>query len=71
MGQGRAKKASKSQKRAEHGLKMARNAQVDSDSDGVVDTWQSLFGEAPTLCDGLYDGHVVVTDQGITEAPGA
>eukprot|EP00438_Fugacium_kawagutii_P007991 Skav234597 [mRNA] locus=scaffold5214:85992:100513:- [translate_table: standard] len=45
--------------------------QVDSDADGVPDTWQGLFGSdvlPADLCDGLYDGHVVVTDQGITEA---
>eukprot|EP00434_Breviolum_minutum_P014889 symbB.v1.2.013124.t1/scaffold923.1/size151761/7 len=44
---------------------------VDSDSDNVPDTWQGLFGSdvLPTdLCDGVYDGHVVVTDVGITEA---
>ncbi|CAJ1370769.1 unnamed protein product [Effrenium voratum] len=44
---------------------------VDSDSDGTADTWYSIFGSevtTDTLCDGIYDGHVVVTDQGMTEA---
>ncbi|CAE7448576.1 unnamed protein product [Symbiodinium natans] len=44
---------------------------VDSDYDGVADTWQGLFGSEVTsanLCDGIHDGHAVVTDQGITEA---
>ncbi|CAE7774161.1 unnamed protein product, partial [Symbiodinium pilosum] len=44
---------------------------VDADYDGVADTWQGLFGSDVTpemLCDGIHDGHAVVTDQGITEA---
>jgi len=37
----------------------------------VDDAWQGLFGSEVTpdmLCDGIHDGHALVTDQGITEA---
>ncbi|CAE8719299.1 unnamed protein product [Polarella glacialis] len=44
-------------------------AKIDTDADGTADTWVSLFGQnGSSLCDGIHDGHAVVTDTGLTEA---